>query len=222
MDLLKERGVIFGSSAMVTRENNELVVGDDFIDMLVEKSCFWMWYFAYMPVGRAPDINLMPTPEQRLYRFERIKELREKKDIVLADFWNDAPLVGGCIAGGRRYLHINNKGDVEPCIFMHFSVDNVREKSLLEILSSNFLSTIRERLPVSDNLLMPCMIIDYPKILRTIIAETGATPDYPEAKNILEGEIASFLDDYSDKLGVLCNPVWDQYCESIRMGKLTV
>lgn len=220
MDLLNERGAFFGFSTVVTRENNEVVVSDEYIDMFVERNCFWGWYFAYMPVGKAPDVTLMPTPEQRLYRFERIKEMREKRDIILADFWNDAPLVGGCIAGGRKYLHINNNGDVEPCIFVHFSVDNIREKSLKEVLFSPFFHEIRKRIPIDSNHLMPCMIIDSPHILRDIIAETGAVPDYPEAKNILKKEIAFSLDEYSSELRILCNPVWQHYLMGMTSEKV--
>ena len=45
------------------------------------------------------------------------------------DFQNDAEYVGGCIAGGRRYLHINANGDVDPCVFIHYSDSNIREKT---------------------------------------------------------------------------------------------
>ncbi len=47
------------------------------------------------------------------------------------DFQNDAEYVGGCIAGGRRYLHINANGDVDPCVFIHYSNANIQECTLL-------------------------------------------------------------------------------------------
>ena len=43
---------------------------------------------------------------------------------------------GGCIAGGRNYLHINAKGDVEPCVFIHYSNCNIHDTSLLDALKS--------------------------------------------------------------------------------------
>jgi hypothetical protein len=50
------------------------------------------------------------------------------------------------LAGGRRYLHINNSGDVEPCAFCQLSTDNIKDKSLLEVLrSSPLLAAIRRR-----------------------------------------------------------------------------
>lgn len=75
-------------------------------------------------------MELMITPEQRAYLAERVPFLRTHKPIQIADFWNDGELVEGCIAGGRMYLHINAKGEVEPCAFVHFAVDNINEKSL--------------------------------------------------------------------------------------------
>ena len=65
MDNLREAGVPFGFSAMATRQNVDTLVRDEFYDMLVEKGCLIGWQFLYIPVGVNPDINLMPTAEQR-------------------------------------------------------------------------------------------------------------------------------------------------------------
>jgi len=37
------------------------------------------------------------------------------KPLFTMDFWNDGEYVDGCIAGGRRYLHINANGDMDSC-----------------------------------------------------------------------------------------------------------
>ena len=63
-----------------------------------------------MPVGNdAAVTELLPTPEQRETVYHRIRKYRNSKAIFSMDFQNDAEYVGGCIAGGRRYLHINAK-----------------------------------------------------------------------------------------------------------------
>ena len=54
--------------------------------------------------------------------------------IFTMDFQNDGEFVGGCIAGGRNYFHINANGDAEPCVFIHYSGANIRTHSMLEIL----------------------------------------------------------------------------------------
>lgn len=150
MENLREAGVPFGFSVTATRDNNELVVSDEFVDFFADKGCFAGWYFNYVPIGRAPDLELMPMPEQRDWRRRRVNEMRMTRPIILADFWNDGPLVGGCLAGGRNYLHINNKGDVEPCVFVHFAVDNIKDKSLVEVLRSPFFEAWRKRRPYDD------------------------------------------------------------------------
>lgn len=96
----------------------------------------FVWYFHYMPVGNDAVPELLPTPEQRTYMYHKIREVRSTKSIFAMDFQNDGEFVGGCIAGGRRYLHINANGDADPCVFIHYSDSNIREKTLLEVLRS--------------------------------------------------------------------------------------
>jgi len=158
MDNLREVGAPFGFSSMVTRHNVDTIVSDEFNDMLIEKGCLIGWHFLYIPVGVDPDASLMPTAEQReLMRQRGAQRLRNEKPIFVIDFWNDAPYVGGCIAGGRNYFHINARGDAEPCIFVHLAVDNIKQKSLKEVINSPYFRGIRARQPYTDNLLRPCI-----------------------------------------------------------------
>jgi MoaA/NifB/PqqE/SkfB family radical SAM enzyme len=129
---LREVGVPFGFSATATRKNNELIVSDEFVDFYARQGAQIGWYFQYMPIGRKPDFDLVPTPRQRMYRFYRMIQLRERFDTFLVDFWNDGWLTGGCIAGARRYLHINHRGDIEPCVFCQVTAENIYKKGLLD------------------------------------------------------------------------------------------
>ena len=185
-----------------------MVVSDEFVDLFVEKGTFIGWYFNYVPIGKEPDMELMPTPEQRDYRRERILEIRRTKNIIVSDFWNDGPLVNGCMAGGKNYLHINVNGDVEPCVFVHFASDNIKEKSLEDILTSKFFLAFRKRQPYTENHLRPCSIIDNPHILRDIVAETGAYATHEGAETII-GCLARPLDEYADKYKVLDDEAWE-------------
>ncbi|MCL5959148.1 MAG: radical SAM protein, partial [Chloroflexi bacterium] len=121
MDILREAHALFAFSVTVTRLNYDEVTSDAFIDLMIEKGAGYGWYFTYIPIGRNPDLSLMPTPEQRDGLRKFINRTRETKPMLMGDFWNDGPLSEGCLSGGRRYLHINNKGDVEPCVFIHFA-----------------------------------------------------------------------------------------------------
>ncbi len=209
MDRLRDRGVMFGFSATATRQNNELIVSDEFVDFYASKGCFVGWYFQYMPIGRSPSFDLVPTPEQRNNRRIKLNDLRERKEILLADFWNDGALVGGCIAGGREYFHVNSKGDVEPCVFTHFASDNVNETSLGEALGSPLFRAIRRRQPYHHNYLRPCMIIDHPNILRAVVKEGGARPTHPGAEDILTGIIARDIDRSAVEYGEIADREWE-------------
>jgi len=218
MDRLREHRAIFGFSCTVTRGNNELVVSDEFLDFYAKKGCFIGWYFNYVPIGRKPDFDLMPTPEQRLRRRSRLNAVRSKYPMVLADFWNDGPLVGGCIAGGSSYFHINCRGDAEPCVFVHFATHNVKTSSLREIMNSPFFRAIRSRQPYCRNLLRPCMIIDNPWVMRKIVAETGAKPTHPGADEILKS-LADRMDRYACRYAEIADPVWErEYAEEASAG----
>ena len=209
MDALRENGVLFGFSVTATRGNNELVVSDEFIDIFINKGAFIGWYFNYVPIGKEPNMELMPTPEQRDYRRSRIVEIRKTKKIIVADFWNDGPLVNGCMAGGKNYLHVNINGDVEPCVFVHFAADNIKEKSLIDILTSDFFMAFRKRQPYTENHLRPCSIIDNPYILRDIVAETGAYPTHEGAETIISC-LAGPLDKYASDYKKIADKVWEE------------
>ncbi len=215
MDNLREAQALFGFSATVTRHNSDLLTSEEFVDYYMgEKGCFIGWYFQYMPVGTRPSLELMTTPEQRIQRLERVNRMRREKNVLISDFWCDGPLVGGCLAAGRQYLHVTQSGDVEPCVFVHFSVDNIKEKSLPEILESDFFRSIRERAPYHPNLLRPCMIIDHPYVLRECVAKCGARPTHPEAEGII-GELAPDLDAYGEEYGRLADEVWYEKYEEV-------
>ncbi|NMB42440.1 MAG: radical SAM protein [Firmicutes bacterium] len=199
MDLLRERGVFFGTSVTSMRNNIHELFSTEFIDFLVEKGATYMWSFHYIPIGREPDVNLMLTPEQRLWALGRVRELRNSKPLLIADFWNDGEHTKGCIAGGRQYFHINAAGDVEPCAFVHFAADNIKGKSLKEVLGNPLFRAYQREQPFNENHLAPCPIIDSPEILRKMVKECGARPTHKGAEQVLQGEVARYLDDSSQR-----------------------
>ncbi len=174
MENLKKAGVLFGFSATSTIKNFEILSSDEFIDFFIKMGCHFGWYFQYVPIGRNHDTSLMALPEQRNKLRERIAYFRRTKPIFLGDFWNDGPYVGGCMAGARPragYFHINSNGDVEPCVFLQFSVDNIIGKKLVDVIHSPFFMAIQKEQPYCENknLLSPCALIDNPWTLRKVV-----------------------------------------------------
>lgn len=186
-DLLRENKIFFGTSICYTSQNYKAVTDDAFLDMLVEKGAKFNWYFHYMPVGAGANADLMPTPEQREYMLHRIREIRGfqgGKPLFTMDFQNDGEYVGGCIAGGRVYCHINARGDVEPCVFIHYSNVNIHEHSLLECFQQPLFQEYRKRWPWNDNQLQPCPMLENPEMLPDMVKASQAHPtDYVDPES---------------------------------------
>ena len=83
------------------------------------------------------------------------------------------------------HCHINPKGDVEPCVFIHYSGANIREKSLLECLKQPLFMAYRDGQPFNDNMLRPCPMLENPELLQKMVHETGAhSTDVEEAEPV--------------------------------------
>ncbi len=174
MVLLKEKRLPFGLSCCYTSRNLDSISSFDFIDQMVEWGARFVWYFHYMPVGNDAVPELLPSPTQREFMYHQIRRIRAQKPIFAMDFQNDGEYVGGCIAGGRRYLHINANGDADPCVFIHYSDSNIREKTLLECLQSPIFMAYHDGQPFHGNHLRPCPMLENPDLLRQMVHKTGA------------------------------------------------
>ena len=186
MDRMKAHKLFFGYSACYHRYNTENVVSDEFVDDMIARGCRYAWYFTYIPIGKSARTDLLVTPEQRAFMYKRIHEIRATKPLFAMDFWNDGQYAYGCIAGGKRYLHINAAGDVEPCAFIHYSNVNIHNVSLLEALKSPIFMAYRHRQPFNDNPLRPCPLLDNPEILVDMVKESGAKSTDMEAPEDVE------------------------------------
>ncbi len=177
MDRLYRNKCLFGISVCYTRQNVDFVTSDEFLDNMVAHGAKFGMYFNFMPVGHGADPELIPSPAQRKYMYQWLRRVRNSKTgkpMFLFDFQDDGEFVGGCIAGGRRYFHINSAGDMEPCVFIHYSDSNIRGKTILEALRSPLFMAYRRGQPFNDNHLRPCPMLENPQILRKIIKTTGA------------------------------------------------
>lgn len=212
MKLLKKNKCLFGASICYTSQNYGAVTSDEFYDMLIENGAKYAWYFHYMPIGSDADTSLLLTPEQREHVYREIRNKRNEKTgkpIFTVDFQNDAEFVGGCIAGGRNYFHVNSEGDVEPCVFIHYSDSNIREKSILECLKSPLFKEYYKGQPFNDNMLRPCPMLENPQALRHIVNKSGA-----KSTNLLKAEsveeLCSKCDAYALNWAPKAKEIWEE------------
>lgn len=197
MKLLKKKGCLFGISVCYTKDNIPSVTSDEFLNKMVDLGVKFGLYFNYMPVGHDSPADLIPTPEQREYMYYWLKRVRNSKTgkpMFFMDFQSDGEYVGGCIAGGRNYFHINSAGDMEPCVFIHFSDSNIRTHTLLEGLRNPLFMAFRHDQPFNDNHLRPCPMLENPECLRDICQRTGV-----KSTNLIREETAEMLCSKCDK-----------------------
>ncbi len=202
--LLAERGVMCGFSATVTRENCESICSDAFIEMRIDEGDMFGWFFLLMPIGRSPRVDLMVRPEQRALLRETIYRWREEdRPIFLGDFWNDGPLVGGCIAGGKYYFHIYANGDISPCVFSPVACGNIFDivdgrsdyASLNDFVQRHpvFVTFREEQTKITDRA-RPCLLVDHPDAFRRVARLPECRPAKNMADGYLDGDIADHVD----------------------------
>lgn len=172
--LLRRKKLVYGISSCYTSANYESITSEEYLNSIIDMGAYFIWYFHYMPVGNDAAPQLMPTPGQRRGIYERIRRYRTGKPLFAMDFQNDAEYVGGCIAGGRRYLHINANGDIDPCVFVHYSDSNIREQTLLAALRSPMLMAYHKGQPFHENMLRPCPMLENPEKLCAMVNASGA------------------------------------------------
>lgn len=207
IELLHRKKLIYGISACYTSANFESITSEEFFDFLIEMGAYFIWYFHYMPVGNDASPELLPTPEQRAETYQRIRYYRAKKPLFAMDFQNDAEYVGGCIAGGRRYFHINANGDIDPCVFVHYSDSNIREKTILEALQSPMMMAYHDGQPFNNNMLRPCPMLENPEKLRAMVAKSGAhSTDLQSPENV--EHLCAKCEKYAQKWKPMAEELW--------------
>ena len=207
MDVMKRHRVPFGFSTCFTNQNSESVLSDAFIDLMIDKGAYFSWYFTFMPIGCGTDTSLMATPDQREQLYRTIRQWRGEKAIFNMDFWHDAEYVGGCVAGGRRYCHINANGDVEPCVFCHYSNANIKEVSLIEALGQPLFMEYQKNQPFNCNQFRPCPILDNSPKIAEMVKNAGAkSTEYIQPEDV--EELAAKTKEYGEIWAQRAEPLW--------------
>lgn len=78
------------------------------------------------------------------------------------------------LPAAAQYAHINPAGDVEPCVFIHYSNANIHDKSLLECLQQPLFKEYHKGQPFNHNHLRPCPMLENPELLGEMVKRSGA------------------------------------------------
>ena len=207
MSDLREAGVPFGISATVTRGNCEEILSDRVLDFFFdEQGAFYCFLFQYMPIGRSPDLDLMPTSEQSIRFWRRSWEVVARKRLFLLDFWNHGPLVEGCISAGREkgYIYVDWNAKVMPCVFAPYSAANMEEiyargGTLNDVWKAPFFQAIRgwqreygygrQELSAEGNWMSPCPFRHHYSLFREWLEQYQPEPEDRAASEALADEV---------------------------------
>jgi len=226
LENLRRVGVPFGVSVTVTRDNADVVVSRAFSDFFFrEQGAIYGWIFQYMPIGRAPSLGAMVTPEQRMKMYRRLTEMVRDERLFVVDFWNSGPVTNGCMAAGRPfgYLYIDWYGNVTPCVFVPYAAANVRKifargGDLNEVLESGLFKGIRRwqagygydaEKGGNGDWIAPCVNRDHYRVLRGIVESNRAEPvDESAAAALDDPHYRRALAAYGDDFRALADEVW--------------
>ncbi|MCD8029062.1 MAG: radical SAM protein [Erysipelotrichaceae bacterium] len=209
MKILKDKKLPFGVSCCYTSVNADSISSEEFMDQLINFGAKFAFFFHYMPVGNDAVTDLLPNPKQREMIYHRIRDYRNTKALFTMDFQNDAEFVGGCIAGGRYYFHINPHGDIEPCVFIHYSDSNIRKNTILEALCNPLFMAYKEGQPFNDNMLRPCPMLENPEKLRKMVHDTDAKSTDMESVEPVD-HLCDKCEDYAANWQVKADELWNK------------
>lgn len=140
---LNRRGIPYGVSLTVTKANLPSVTGDAFIGAYRKNGCRLAMYVEYVPADG--DAAPAPDAEDRRFLSGRLESLRQRQPgMLFFSFPGDEKEMGGCLAAGRGFFHINARGDAEACPFSPVSDTNIKDGGLRRALASPLFRRIRE------------------------------------------------------------------------------
>ncbi|MCD8199985.1 MAG: radical SAM protein [Coriobacteriaceae bacterium] len=144
MRQMKELGILFGAFVTVTTQNIHEALSEAFVEELYAQGCRILILVEYMAPSEGTEY-LAPDADDRLYLEERLDSLRATfEDMIFLAFPGEEKVAGGCLAGGRGFIHINSRGDAEPCPFSPHSGINVQEVGVAGALQSELFRALRE------------------------------------------------------------------------------
>lgn len=172
MEYMREKGILFGTSITVTKENLDEVTSDEFTCRLAGAGCKAVVYVEYVPADPKTQ-GLAPDEEDRIRMEQRLMKLREKKQAMLyISFPGDEKASGGCLAAGRGFFHINADGGAEPCPFSPFSDTSLKETRLREALKSRLFVKLRDGELLTGEHSGGCVLFGQEKAVRALASES--------------------------------------------------
>jgi len=166
MEGMKLHKLLFGVSVTVTTENLAFVTSDDFLKSLFKSGCRLVFYIEYVPVEQNTK-HLALDEKDRIYLENQLENLRENyHTMIFLSFPGDEKNMGGCLAAGRGFFHINPYGEAEACPFSPYSDINLKTSTLLEAIKSPLFMSLQEKKLVGGEHKGGCALFENESIVK--------------------------------------------------------
>lgn len=171
MDCLYQNQILFGASITVTTENLYEITSSSFIESLQERGCRLVFFIEYVPIDSKTKHLAFSDKERRELEISQAN-LRNQFDTVLfLSFPGDEDKMGGCLAAGRGFFHINPYGAAEACPFSPYSDCSLKEITLLEAIQSPFFKRLQEERLVGGEHIGGCALFEQEDTVKSILRE---------------------------------------------------
>ena len=139
----------------------------------MEKGCKLGIYVEFVPVTEEAR-HLAPGEAERAYMEQAMTRLRQRySEAVLLSFPGDELAMGGCMAAGREFFHINSHGGAEPCPFSPYSDVNIRNSSLREAIASPLFRALQEQGVLSGQHVGGCVLYEKRDQVEALLKRQG-------------------------------------------------
>lgn len=105
--------------------------------------------------------HIEPGEAEREFMAAAISALRQTyPETLLLSFPGDELAMGGCMAAGREFFHINSHGGAEPCPFSPYSDVNINDSSLRDAIASPLFRQLQEQGLLSGEHVGGCVLYE--------------------------------------------------------------
>lgn len=173
MQKLVEKHLLFGVSLTVTSLNWQQLLSNAFIKEQAAKGCRVFFYVEYVPADNDPEKTLS-AGEQVLFLQQLEKRRQDNPGLLLISFPGDEAVMGGCLAAGRGFFHINAFGQAEACPFIPYSDTNIKS-GFAKVLASPFFSRLREANLQNNPHVGGCALYSQEQHIKALLAQNKKT-----------------------------------------------
>lgn len=170
MEQLNRAGILYGCSVTVSKRNLEAVTQPDFIEGLHALGCRIVLFVEYVPVDGSAQLAF-EQPQREALEASQTALRRQFPAIVFLSFPGDEKQMGGCLAAGRGFFHINPNGEAEACPFAPYSDRSLKTHTLLEVLDSPFFEQLQQQRLAGGEHLGGCALFEQRARVQEILSQ---------------------------------------------------